>query len=194
MQLTESAAFTFRNIFTSHCIDKLTLTTSLGTTYVYGYKDSTTLFVLYDYDRWEILNYNILTKDGLLNVSGLHSEVSLYKNSDAHVSYELYYEPPFDVMPQLTHIFVKSAVELQEDRYKLGNNLWLKITEDEEDDEVSYVIYKDDQVLSGFRDPIADYQLGDGDTFVYIGSDNSVVIENRGDVSSLIIIRGVFTE
>lgn len=190
LQITEAAIFTFRDMFTSHDINKLIWKTSFGNTRVYGYEDCSTLFVSYDGDHWEIINYNVLTTDGLLNVSGLQSDVSLYENSDARIKYELYYDPPFDAILKLNNVSVKSIVKISKDRYELGNNLWLDIMEDG----VSYMICKDDHLLSGFRDFNADYQLGDAETIVYIGNDNSVVVENHGDVSSLIIIRGLFSE
>lgn len=190
LQMTEAAAFTFRDMFTSHDINKLIWKTSFGNTHVYGYKDCSTLFVSYDGDHWEIINYNVLTTDGLLNVSGLKSYVSLYENSDTRIKYELYYDPLFDAILKLNNISVKSIVKISKDGYELGNNLWLDIMEDG----VSYMICKDNHLLSGFRDFNADYQLGDAETIVYIGNDNSVVVENHGDVSSLIIIRGLFSE
>ena len=47
---------------------------------------------------------------------------------------------------------------------------------------------EDNQFLSGFVDPDTDFQLGDGDTFGYM-YDSDLVIQNCGDVSSVVIIK-----
>jgi len=53
-----------------------------------------------------------------------------------------------------------------------------------------YVITdQSNHILSAFHDPLYDYQLGDGETFVDIWNKRDLVVSNWGDVSSLVIIK-----
>jgi len=54
----------------------------------------------------------------------------------------------------------------------------------------SYVIYDNDVEIGGFDSYCYSFQPGDGDTNVYLyDNDNSIIIENCGDVSSLVVIK-----
>lgn len=55
---------------------------------------------------------------------------------------------------------------------------------------IVYVIAdQSNHILSSFRDVLYDYQLGDSQTFVYIWNKKDLVVENIGDVSSMVIIK-----
>lgn len=56
--------------------------------------------------------------------------------------------------------------------------------------EVVYLVYdQTGKILSGFVDTVTTYQTGDGDTKAWINEYDDLVIENCGDVSSLVVIK-----
>jgi hypothetical protein len=59
------------------------------------------------------------------------------------------------------------------------------------DDKIIYIVAEDGNIISGFIDKVMSYQLGDGSTDFYIHENGDLIINNSGDVSSMIIIKSV---
>lgn len=59
------------------------------------------------------------------------------------------------------------------------------------DDGIRYTLIKDGEVISGFIDPSYSFQEGDTGSHCYL-HDGKIILENYGDVSSVVIIHGVF--
>ncbi len=55
---------------------------------------------------------------------------------------------------------------------------------------VVYLVGKDYEIISGFFDKSSHYQMGDCDTYAYLW-DNEIVIQNCGDVSSVVIVSSI---
>jgi hypothetical protein len=77
-------------------------------------------------------------------------------------------------------------------KYQIGDDYELILgryqnTNDKRADGIIYVLMKGDQLLSGFKDHDFSFQEGDGETNVYFYEDQ-IVIDNMGDVSSIVII------
>ena len=54
---------------------------------------------------------------------------------------------------------------------------------------VVYVVAKDNKILSGFYDDATTFQTGDCSTNFYTYGDNEIVVQNCGDVSSVVGLR-----
>lgn len=57
---------------------------------------------------------------------------------------------------------------------------------------ISYYILKNNKLLSGFHDYYTTYQPGDGSTTVYLDNNKNLIIDNSGDVGSIVVIKGIF--
>jgi hypothetical protein len=53
----------------------------------------------------------------------------------------------------------------------------------------NYIIKRGDDVVSILYDTQCHYQLGDGDTCVYLWKNKHIVVQNNGDISSVVIIK-----
>lgn len=121
-----------------------------------------------------------------------HSILFGKKFISEHIAFELY---PFLQGQELT----LKELGLDEENYVTVNNLeeegvigWthnlsLKI-EHNKDDVLEYQILKNGELFSGFCDPSSSFQLGDGSSVVYI-YENRIIVENCGDVSSVVVIK-----
>lgn len=61
----------------------------------------------------------------------------------------------------------------------------------EQDSSVKYKIFVDDKFVSGFENDTFEFQLGDVSTSAYLLDLDTVVIDNNGDVSSIVEITGL---
>lgn len=52
-----------------------------------------------------------------------------------------------------------------------------------------YYITKNNKIISGFNDPSTHFQMGDGHTICYLAENGDLIIENCGDVSSVVIVK-----
>lgn len=61
------------------------------------------------------------------------------------------------------------------------------------DEDCTYTVSRNGCILAGFKNPDTAFQTGDAYTEVFIYDDTDIVIENCGDVSSVVIFRGYLT-
>ena len=127
--------------------------------------------------------------------------IKLIEDSDKKISYELY---PFD---QGDEISLESILRIKESELKKVKSKKCKSPKCLGDDiaelkyewtdsmflyicnEGGYYVVKDNKIISGFLDPETHFQLGDGSTTCYLTDNNDLVVENCGDVSSVVIIK-----
>ena len=134
-----------------------------------------------------IITETILIKN--INESSKDKSISLMINSSDKIEYQLFeIEYTDNEMcynnPNLNMENLKKIGEYNEYNYKFlwKDDLYLIITNN------SYCIYENNIFISGFTDKYSIFQLGDGETNIYLDLNNNLVIENNGDVSSIVKI------
>ena len=114
----------------------------------------------------------------------------LLKNSCDEISYELYPFNQSEEIPGNLLIGDKKMKHLGDineynvSKVKIKNNMHLEIHEG-----CIYKIIKDKKTISGFSDPDTHFQLGDYCTSIFEIEDGNILVENSGDVSSIVIIK-----
>lgn len=126
--------------------------------------------------------------------------IEIQPNSDENIEYELY---PFEqgaefsasslgynLTPHNSQEFEQSDEikdNILETTFSLGD-ISLKIAC--VDNGTKYTLMNGDRIISGFMDPSHSFQQGDAASHCYL-HDGKIILENGGDVSSLVIIHGV---
>lgn len=114
---------------------------------------------------------------------------ALIPDSCDYISYKLY---PFDQGEELTleeiGLDVGELVELESGVN--DNDVFVVIVNSTMSITIAANVYSVtiNGVASGFTDTTGSFQLGDGETTGYLYNGKDVVIENRGDVSSVVVI------
>lgn len=129
-----------------------------------------------------------------LSTKNPHSEeydITLIPNSCESISYELY---PFEQCETIPIEYICSdqmtIVEGEEVengmKYRWTDDIWVHVNMMTD----YYYVIQNDKVISGFYDKPTHFQLGDGGTSCFVTDDkNTLIIENSGDVESIVVIK-----
>lgn len=75
-------------------------------------------------------------------------------------------------------------------KYRWTDDIWVHVHRKEDKNCYYYYVIQNDKVISGFYDKPTHFQLGDGGTSCFVTDDkNTLIIENSGDVESIVVIK-----
>ncbi len=134
--------------------------------------------------------FELLVEKIKQNYQHRHTIKKSFTNGD--IEYELYpyqqcREIPVEVMvPNIKTVCPKVVPECAWHWNVNGKKLTVGLIGEHEP---IYVVYDNDKEISCFVDYSYSYQEGDGDTRAFVTEDNEFVIDNMGDISSLVILK-----
>ena len=164
---------------------------------IYCTNDLESCFVNCECCCWRDIDRIIINENGITMAPDTNmGEVHTISSQDTQVvkSFELY--------PLEQTLFTLDELGFNEDNllritpssHKYDDNLVIKWNDEvyvkvgqDESDNLSYRVYAYDKLNCGFVDITYSYQLGDGETNIY-RNENTMIIENCGDVSSVVVI------
>jgi hypothetical protein len=149
---------------------------------------------------YEVERFNLSTK----GATCIQSEEAYTKSNvkliedDGVITYELYpfeqcYEILFEVLLKVLKLDQAEAEQLESQNEESDDDSYLcrvdaTTTIHVSEDQI-YSVRRGGEIVSAFEGPDYEFQLGDGDTRCYlVKSKNMLIIENRGDVSSVVIV------
>lgn len=203
----ESIAEEFEETFPDYDINKLKFLKE-----VTEYKESYHIFslgkkimVLSDDHTWHHIPKILLSTQKKNNKE---FGVKLLKNSTEKITYELY---PFeDQRVSVNFLVPENLIEIKGEecdlpkidsiskheidsatKYKWTDDLYLYVFCDEKKHyAMYYCLVENDKIISGFEDSVCYFQEGDYSTNCFVTEDKkTLVIENNGDVQSIVIIK-----
>jgi hypothetical protein len=199
----------FKKTFPEHNIKDLTFTKELKNSNedvisLFSHKKNKNMIFCYNHEDcfWHIIDKVLLSPNSKIVICKDNENddedgivPKLVKNSCNEIEYELY---PMEQGSEIEFNYIDMDEDDLEEldssgdmamKIKINDELMLKI---DYDHEMSYKIYKNKKRVSGFTDEPTTYQLGDGGTTVYLYKKKDLIVHNYGDVSSIVIIKGVF--
>jgi hypothetical protein len=149
---------------------------------------------------YEVERFNLSTKGATCIQSEEaynQTNVKLIED-DGVITYELYpfqqgNEITLEILLKVLKLDQAEAEQLESQNEDSDDNSYLCRVDDTttihvSDDQI-YSVRRGGEIVSAFEGPDYEFQLGDGDTRCFIvKSKNMLIIENRGDVSSVVII------
>jgi hypothetical protein len=165
--------------------------------------DNLRIVSLVDYlgpDFREVERFNLSTKGATYGQSEeayTETDVKLTED-DGVITYELFpfelgYEIPMEILLNVLKLDPAEAEQLESQNEDSDDDSCLcrvdETTTIHASDDQIYSVRRGGEIVSAFEGPAYEFQLGDDDTRCFlVKSKNMLFIENRGDVSSMVII------